>query len=389
MAGSGRGPRVAPLYLAGFVTAFGAHGVATAVGGEHAALGMSLAWLGVFLALYDVAELVLKPVFGALSDRVGPKPVIVSGLVVFAAASAFGVFTSGPVGLALVRLGQGAGAAAFSPASSAAVARLVPEDRRGRYFGRYGSWKALGYAGGPIAAAIIVELSGTGALFGLLAVLATGTAGVVWMAVDRVTPLPRRRATVRSLLAAATRPEFLRPVMVLAVGSAAIGVLTGMLPALGSSAGVPLPVSAVAVAVLAVVSAVVQPWAGRRHDSGRLGMRPAGVCGAGAVAIASAALAIAPSVPTLFVAAAVAGLGVAILTPVGFAHLAASTPPERLGSTMGSAELGREAGDAGGPLLVGTVASASTLAVGFGAFAVVAGLAAAAAAYRRAGAQAR
>lgn len=111
-------PRLVPLYAAGFVTAFGANGIAAAVGGEHLELGLTLAWLGLFLALYDVAELVLKPVFGALSDRIGPRPVIVGGLVVFAAASLIGVFGTGPFWLGLARLLQGAGASAFSPASS-------------------------------------------------------------------------------------------------------------------------------------------------------------------------------------------------------------------------------------------------------------------------------
>jgi hypothetical protein len=36
--------------------------------------------------------------------------------------------------------------------------------------------------------------------------------------------------------------------------------------------------------------------------------------------------------------------------------LAAYTPPDRLGHTMGCAEIGRELGDAGGPLLVGATA---------------------------------
>jgi hypothetical protein len=58
-----------PLYAAGFVTAFGANGIAAAVGAEHESLGLTLGWFGVFLALYHVAELILKPVFGALSDR--------------------------------------------------------------------------------------------------------------------------------------------------------------------------------------------------------------------------------------------------------------------------------------------------------------------------------
>ena len=90
-------PRLWPLYLAGFVTAFGANGIAAAVGGEHERLGLTLGWLGVFLALYDVAELVLKPVFGALSDRIGPKPVILGGLVLFLLASVAGVFAAGDV----------------------------------------------------------------------------------------------------------------------------------------------------------------------------------------------------------------------------------------------------------------------------------------------------
>jgi DHA1 family tetracycline resistance protein-like MFS transporter len=46
---------------------------------------------------------------------------------------------------------------------------------------------------------------------------------------------------------------------------------------------------------------------------------------------------------------AVIGIGVALSTPIGFAHLAKTTPTERLGQTMGSAEVGRELGDAGGP----------------------------------------
>ncbi|WIV52946.1 hypothetical protein [Amycolatopsis nalaikhensis] len=55
----------------------------------------------------------------------------------------------------------------------------------------------------------------------------------------------------------------------------------------------------------------------------------------------------------------------ALATPLGFAHLAATTPPERLGQTMGAAEVGRELGDASGPLLVGAIAATATLGAGF------------------------
>jgi hypothetical protein len=39
------------------------------------------------LGIYDLAEIVLKPVFGSLSDRIGPKPVLLGGLVASALAS--------------------------------------------------------------------------------------------------------------------------------------------------------------------------------------------------------------------------------------------------------------------------------------------------------------
>ena len=68
-------------------------------------------------------------------------------------------------------------------------------------------------------------------------------------------------------------------------------------------------------------------------------------------------------------AAAGVGVGAALLTPIGFAHLADHTPADHLGQTMGSAEVGRELGDAGGPLLVGAIAAATTLTAGLAALA--------------------
>ncbi len=83
-------PRLAPLYLAGFTTAFGAHGIAAALGAETEDIGWTLLAFGFTLALYDLAEVLLKPLFGALSDRVGVRPVIVGGLLAFAAFSMVG-----------------------------------------------------------------------------------------------------------------------------------------------------------------------------------------------------------------------------------------------------------------------------------------------------------
>src|SRR5260370_473597 len=72
-----------PLYAAGFTTAFGAHAVAANLGVYTGTRHGSLLTLGILLAVYDGAEVILKPVFGALADRVWGKPVLIAGLLSF------------------------------------------------------------------------------------------------------------------------------------------------------------------------------------------------------------------------------------------------------------------------------------------------------------------
>ncbi|WP_338372041.1 MFS transporter, partial [Enterococcus faecium] len=147
--------------------------------------------LGAILALYDVAEVLLKPLFGALSDRIGAKPVIVGGLLAFLAASLLAVLTPTPLVLALARLGQGAAASAFSPASSVAVARLAGKARLGKYFGRYGAWKSLGYVLGPLIGVALVHWVNIQALYLALAGLAAAAAIWCLIAMPTLPVLPR------------------------------------------------------------------------------------------------------------------------------------------------------------------------------------------------------
>jgi MFS family permease len=87
----------------------------------------------------------------------------------------------------------------------------------------------------------------------------------------------------------------------------------------------------------------------------------------------------------VYAGALLVGAGIGFATPIAFAHLADSTPHERMGRTMGSAELGRELGDSGGPLLVGAVATGAGIGWGLGALAAVVVVIAAAAPSQPAG----
>ena len=352
--------RLLPLYAAGFVTAFGAHSIAASLGGYTHAQHASLLALGVLLAVYDGAEVVLKPVFGSLADRIGARPVLLGGLLAFAAASAAFVLAGDPAWVGLARFGQGAAAAAFSPAAGVLVARLTPNTGQGRGFGRYGAWKGLGYTLGPVLGGVLIAVGGYPLLFTTLAVLGVVVAGWAVLVVPAAPPLPRTRQTVADLVRRLTSPGFVRPTLALAAATAALSIGVGFLPVAGAGRGLgPLATGAI-VSLLAAAAAVIQPRAGRARDRGRIGDRTGLAAGLALTAIGCAAVVI-PGVAGLVVAALLIGCGVGVITPIGFAHLATTAPTERLGQTLGAAEVGRELGDAGGPLLVGGLAAAATL----------------------------
>ncbi|WP_344650768.1 MFS transporter [Cryptosporangium japonicum] len=359
-----------PLYAAGFTTAFGAHGIAANLGGFSDDAVTSLLMLGGLLALYDGAEVVLKPVFGTLADRIGARPVLLGGLVAFALASAVYVVADSQAWLWAARLGQGAAASAFSPAASALVARLNPAAKRGRAFGSYGFYKSIGYTLGPLLGGVLVWAGGLRLLFTVLAVLGAAVAGWALLAVPVVPPLPKARQTLVDLGRRLADPGFLLPTGALAGATAALSAGVGFLPVSGRAAGLGTIATGAAVSLLAACAAVVQPRTGRLLDDGRVSAR-SGLTAGLVVTAAGLACATVPGLAGVLAAAALIGAGTGVITPLAFAALAASTPEERLGQTMGSAELGRELGDAGGPLLVAGIAAALTLTYGFAALALV------------------
>jgi DHA1 family tetracycline resistance protein-like MFS transporter len=189
-------------------------------------------------------------------------------------------------------------------------------------------------------------------------VLGVAVAGWALLAVPGVPPLPRARQTVADLTRRLTSPGFVRPTLALAAATAALSVGVGFLPVVGAGRGLGPLITGAIVSLLAAATALVQPRAGRARDDGRIGDRTGMATG---LVLTAAALPRCSSRGVAGLLTAAIGIGVGIITPIGFAHLAATTPTERLGQTMGSAEVGRELGDAGGPLLVGALGVAITL----------------------------
>ncbi len=99
--------------------------------------------------------------FGRVADLHGRKRIFQLGLVVFTVGSLLAALASDPLFLIAGRFVQGAGAAAFVPASlSLMTAMFSNEDERGRAIGVYGAMAALGFVTRMVGGGIITELWG-------------------------------------------------------------------------------------------------------------------------------------------------------------------------------------------------------------------------------------
>jgi MFS family permease len=247
---------------------------------------------------------------------------------------------------------------------------LTRKGKHGSAFGTYGFYKSLGYTLGPLLGGVIVWVGGLTLLFAVMTVLALVVAIWARVSVPTLPPLPRTRQTVVDLARRLSDRQFLGPTAALAASTAALSVGVGFLPVVGVDAGLGSIATGAAVSVLALCAAFAQPRTGRALDAGKITVQRGVACGL-VVTAAGLALAMIPGLVGILTAAVAVGIGTGIITPLGFAALAASTPEERMGQTMGAAELGRELGDAGGPLIVAGVAAVATLTAGFGVLAVI------------------
>jgi hypothetical protein len=121
----------------------------------------------------------------------------------------------------------------------------------------------------------------------------------------------------------------------------------GFLPVLAASRGYSPLVTGAAVTQLAGSAALIQLRVGRVRDAGRIPDGPGMVIGLGLTAAGLLCAVLLPGLLGVALTAVVLGAGTGLITPLGFAHLASATSLDRLGATLGTAEIGREPGDAG------------------------------------------
>ncbi|MEW5788095.1 MAG: MFS transporter [Pseudomonadota bacterium] len=144
--------------------------------------------VGLALGMYGLTQAVLMIPFGMASDRLGRKPVIVAGLVLFALGSFIAAYADSLLGVMLGRAIQGAGA--ISAAVTALLADLTREEKRTQAMATIGASIGLTFAASLAAGPLFYRWIGVPGIFAMTGVLAL----LAILVVKYVTPEPGRTA---------------------------------------------------------------------------------------------------------------------------------------------------------------------------------------------------
>jgi MFS family permease len=334
--GTGAGARarrlVGVLAIAAFVESLGAGAILPLLPAYLRHHGSSAAVVGLVMSAYFIAGLIVQYPSGRLGDRIGHRPVLVAGLLLYAVGSLGFVLHPGAAGYIALRGVQGAGNGAVLVASFALIGVAVPDERRGRAFSTLFAGQLAGLGIGPLAGAA-VGIGGMEWLF--VATAATSTlagAGVIG-GLPRIAAVPRaaRRSEASSRLVA--RRLFAGVLVTAVIGGLITGTYETCWTMLLDSRGASVFQVGLSWTLFAVPFALVSPLAGRLAD--RMDRRRLTILAVASTVCFCATYPYLHSVAWLIGLGGVEAVGVAISYPAAQALLAQSAPAAALGRAQG------------------------------------------------------
>lgn len=150
--------------------------------------GNDLTLVGIAIGAYGLTQAILQIPFGWWSDRIGRKPVVYAGLLVFALGSFVAALAPNIYVVILGRVLQGAGA--ISAAVIAMTADLTRESQRAKAMAMIGSTIGASFALSLIASPWLDRVIGVPGIFAVTGLLALGGIVVMWRLIPDVPQAP-------------------------------------------------------------------------------------------------------------------------------------------------------------------------------------------------------
>lgn len=135
-------------------------------------LGASLGTLGLVTSVLGLARLASAVPAGVISDRLGPKTVLIAGMLLYALSFSLYAFAPAPVWLIVPRILQAGGMVATFPMGVAYIGDVVEARDRPAAIGVYTAAMGSGFAVGPLIGSWVGSVAGYPAAYGAGAVIA-------------------------------------------------------------------------------------------------------------------------------------------------------------------------------------------------------------------------
>jgi MFS family permease len=324
-------------------------------------LGASAALVGAVVATFAAVETVFKTSWGSLADRVGRRPVIVSGLVLSSTAPIVMTLLRSAWLFIPLRLVDGMGSAALWPVAAAAIADRAAGPQRATAMGALNMFFLSGLALGPALGLYVSAFLG-GYTFGFylasaLLLTAAALAALTFADGHRSAPAarPQPAPAPGGFLGAVRRsPRLFSMLLVAFVQMFGVGLLAPIL-AIYAHEVVRLSDQMIGTLFLVMVLAVALASVPGGRLADRVGRPRTVIWG---MVLASAGMWLLPlagrdRLPVLGAAALLLGGSYAVSSPAWLALMSESAPRGATGMTMGASETAQGAGLIIGPLLGG------------------------------------
>lgn len=150
----------------------------------QAALGLGLLQAGFLLSLVQLAGMSLGLLVGLAADRLGPRRVMLAGLLLLALSSGLGALAPDVPLLLWTRALEGLGfLLAVLPAPALLRRCVLHPPTLARALGWWGAYMPVGAALALLLGAPLIEVLDWRGLWGLLALVSLGAAGLLWRSV--------------------------------------------------------------------------------------------------------------------------------------------------------------------------------------------------------------
>jgi MFS family permease len=331
--------------------------------------------IGFVMGLYSGVGIICQPLIGPWVDVIGRRPFMLGGVALNVVASLLAALPGSVALLALVRVIQGFAFSTFFVGAFSYVVDIIPPARRGWALGIYGVSGFVATAFAPVLGEWIVRRWGFRSLFVASAVLALGTAALVW-------PLREARRDAILRLAPGTMraalEDVLRLPMVVAVffglGS---GTVFAFMPTFAEDLGVTTlslfytGYAASAIAVRIAGGKLIDTRGRRAVIVPSMFVQASGTLLLAALGVLVTRSSVTPVVPLLVIVGLIAGGAHGFLYPGLAALITDDTPAERRASVVGVFSAMFLVGQTTGAFVFGWVAHAAGYAIMWSALTVL------------------